>query len=75
MEHVIDTDQVEEIDFLTGNEAYKQDWMSERRERFALSCVKSVKPAGKYALFVESLKGALKRQSKKQDQIEIVGLE
>ncbi|HBE93350.1 MAG TPA: GNAT family N-acetyltransferase [Gammaproteobacteria bacterium] len=36
MEHVIDTDKVESIDFLTGNEHYKQDWMSERRERWRL---------------------------------------
>jgi len=60
MEYVIDTDKVEEIDFLTGNEAYKQDWMSDRRERFVLSCVKSVKPAGRYERFVESLKRMLK---------------
>jgi len=33
MQYVIDTDGVEEIDFLTGNESYKQDWMSERRTR------------------------------------------
>jgi len=46
MEYAIDTEKVEEIDFLTGNDSYKQDWMSERRERFALSCVKRVKPAG-----------------------------
>jgi len=38
MEHVIDNDRVEEIDFLVGNDAYKQDWMSERRERFVLGC-------------------------------------
>ena len=62
MEYVIDVDKVEEIDFLTGNDAYKQDWMSECRERFALSCVKSVKPAGKYTLFVESLKRILKKR-------------
>lgn len=37
MEYVIDTDKVSEVDFLTGNEAYKQDWMSERRERWAIS--------------------------------------
>jgi hypothetical protein len=36
MQHVIDIDRVEEIDFLAGNEAYKQDWMSERRERWGL---------------------------------------
>jgi CelD/BcsL family acetyltransferase involved in cellulose biosynthesis len=62
MEHVIDADEVEEIDFLTGNDAYKQDWMSERRERFALSCVKSARPPGRYELFVESLKRMLKRR-------------
>ena len=62
MEYVIDTDEVEEIDFLTGNDTYKQDWMSDRRERFALSCVKSVKPAGWYEQFVESLKRLLKRR-------------
>lgn len=61
MEYVIDIDRVKEIDFLTGNDAYKQDWMSERREHFALSCIKSVRPAGKYALFAESLKRILKR--------------
>jgi len=34
--------------------------MSERRERFALSCVKRQKPAGKSALLIESLKNMLK---------------
>lgn len=56
MAYVIDTDKVEEIDFLTGNDAYKPDWMSERRERFALSCVKSVKPAGRYEQVMTALK-------------------
>ncbi|RRQ20001.1 GNAT family N-acetyltransferase [Thiohalobacter thiocyanaticus] len=61
MEYVIDIDGVDEVDFLTGNDAYKQDWMSERRERFALGCVNKVKPAGRCELFVESLKSMLKR--------------
>jgi len=61
MEYVIDIDKVEEIDFLTGNEAYKQDWMSERRERFALSCVKSEKAAGRYEQFVRSVRRIWKR--------------
>lgn len=39
MEYVIDTDKVEEIDFLTGNDAYKQDWMSQRRDRWRLSFI------------------------------------
>jgi hypothetical protein len=61
MEYVIDTDKVEEVDFLTGNDAYKQDWMSDRRERFAWSAVKTVKPANWYHRAVESLQRMLKR--------------
>jgi predicted N-acyltransferase len=57
MEYVIDTDAVEEIDFLTGNDAYKQDWMSERRERFVLGCIKPTKPESSYARFTRTLKG------------------
>ena len=44
MEYVIDTDKVDEIDFLTGNDRYKQDWMSERRERWELTCVRKSEP-------------------------------
>lgn len=40
MRHVIDVDRVEEIDFLNGNDAYKQDWMSERRTRWTLYCAR-----------------------------------
>jgi hypothetical protein len=36
MEHAIDRDRVRSLDFLTGNEVYKQDWMSERSERVRL---------------------------------------
>ncbi len=38
LRYVIDIDKVEEIDFLTGNDAYKQEWMSQRRDRFKLCC-------------------------------------
>jgi hypothetical protein len=33
MQHVIDVDLVREVDFLSGDDAYKRDWMSHRRER------------------------------------------
>lgn len=36
MQHVIDIDHVTEIDYLTGDDVYKQDWMSDRRERWGL---------------------------------------
>jgi hypothetical protein len=45
MERVIDTDKVDSVDFLTGNERYKQDWMSERNERWRLVFVKKTEPA------------------------------
>ncbi len=57
---MIDTDRVNEIDFLTGNDAYKQDWMSERRERFLLSCIRNTKPASRTARLAETLKRLLR---------------
>jgi hypothetical protein len=36
MEQAIDHDHVSVIDYLTGDDAYKQDWMSHRRERVGL---------------------------------------
>ena len=36
MEHVLDVDKVREVDYLTGDDKYKQDWMSHRRERWGI---------------------------------------
>ena len=33
MRHVIEVDRVDEVDYLTGDDAYKRDWMTHRRER------------------------------------------
>lgn len=38
MEQVIDRDRVERIDFGTGNDSYKADWMEAVRPRFRLDC-------------------------------------
>lgn len=35
-QHVIDNDKVELVDFGTGNDRYKQDWMEEDRHRYQL---------------------------------------
>ena len=36
MRHVIDVDRVTRVDFLVGDDDYKRDWMSHRRERWSL---------------------------------------
>ena len=36
MRHVIDIDRVQEVDYLAGDDAYKRDWMSDRRERWGI---------------------------------------
>jgi len=36
MERAIDVDRVREVDYLVGDDAYKRDWMSHRRERRGL---------------------------------------
>jgi hypothetical protein len=38
MERVIDSDGVEFVDFGTGNDAYKRDWMEHERPRYRLQC-------------------------------------
>ena len=56
MEYVIETDKVVEIDFLTGNERYKQDWISECKQRWGLNCIKNIDSKSKVEQFVLSLK-------------------
>src|SRR5690606_17938235 len=36
MQHVMEVDLVTEVDYLMGDDAYKRDWMSSRRERVGL---------------------------------------
>jgi hypothetical protein len=46
MQHVIDIDQATEVDYLTGDDAYKRDWMSHRRERWGLIAFSPRTPRG-----------------------------
>ncbi|MGE0823675.1 MAG: GNAT family N-acetyltransferase [Candidatus Binatia bacterium] len=36
MEYVLDEDRVREVDYLSGDDDYKQTWMSDRRERWGI---------------------------------------
>ena len=44
MEEVIDRDRVAEVDFGTGDDGYKADWMDGVRPRFALTCIHPAAP-------------------------------
>jgi hypothetical protein len=46
MEHVIDVDKVHEVDYLTGDDTYKRDWMSDRRERWGIMAFNLRTPRG-----------------------------
>jgi len=44
-EHVIDRDEVTRIDFGTGDDGYKRDWMEQVRPRYRLTCWRPARPA------------------------------
>lgn len=62
MQYVIENDDVEEIDFLTGNDAYKQDWMSQRRQRFSWSFFKPRRPSSRAERIIKPIKSLLLTQ-------------
>lgn len=45
MRHVMEVDGVQEVDFLSGDDAYKAAWMTHRRERLALLAFDLRRPA------------------------------
>ena len=53
-EHVIDVDGVQMIDFGTGDDPYKRDWMEETRTRWRLTCVRPGDPRN-WPLIAKSL--------------------
>ena len=55
MHHVIDTDKVAEIDFLTGNESYKQDWMTVRQELIGVRFVKQAEQISIFSRMIQWL--------------------
>jgi len=59
MEYVLDIDKVTEVDYLTGDDPYKKQWMSHRRERWGImafnprtlrGCLTMAKNIGGHAL-------------------------
>jgi hypothetical protein len=60
MAHAIDIDRVTEIDYLIGDDPYKQAWMRERRERWGIIAYNPRTPAGLAGWLREALGRALK---------------
>ena len=46
LRHLLDEEHVAEIDFGRGDDAYKQDWARERRQRIGLVLANPLRPAG-----------------------------
>ncbi len=65
MEYVIDIDKVNVVDYLCGDDVYKKDWMSKRRERLGLMIFNTSTLNGVILLSKESLKNLIKRFKKK----------
>lgn len=60
MQRVLQIDKVREVDFLAGDDAYKKDWMSHRRERWGLVAYNSRTLSGLLGLLRETLARASK---------------
>jgi hypothetical protein len=56
LEHVIDKDRVEMVDFGTGDDPYKRDWMDDARPRYRLQCWRRGDPRNWLAMAKASLR-------------------
>ena len=61
MRHVIDIDRVNEVDYLTGDDDYKKDWMPHRRERWGIIAFNQATLKGKLAGYWHLGRHQLKR--------------
>ena len=59
-EYVIEVDHVATLDFLTGDDDYKKEWMTERHELWGLRVTNPMRPAG-LALTLKDRAGEAKR--------------
>ena len=55
LEHVIETDHVDDVDFLIGDDDYKRKWMSDRRERWGIVAYNPRSLRGLALLIIELL--------------------
>lgn len=53
MQHVMEVDKVAEVDYLIGDDPYKETWMSDRRERWGIIAYNPRSPRGLLGLIRE----------------------
>lgn len=58
MQRMLDEEQVAEVDYLIGDDAYKRDWMTHRRERHGLRAYDPRRWRGAMATLAEALRRA-----------------
>ena len=61
MRRVIEEDGISRIDYLSGDDAYKADWMTVRKEQHGLAAYNPRSPEGAVLLLAHNLKRILKR--------------
>ena len=64
MEHVIDQDKVCEVDYLVGDDPYKRQWMTHRRERIGLVAFDKTTFRGQFGAIVMRLAKALRSRAR-----------
>lgn len=60
-QYVLDVDKVSEVDYLSGDDSYKKDWMSHRRERWGILALNPRTPRGALAIARHVCGRAVKR--------------
>ncbi|MFT3847212.1 MAG: GNAT family N-acetyltransferase [Propionivibrio sp.] len=60
LRHVIEIDNVKEVDYLIGDDKYKQHWMTDRRERWGIIAFNPRTLTGLRCLLVESMRRLVK---------------
>jgi Acetyltransferase (GNAT) domain len=60
-QQALDTDKVHTVDYLTGDDAYKRDWMSHRRERWGILAFNARHARGLVGAMVHVLPHHIKR--------------
>ena len=71
MQQVIEVDRVNEVDFLSGDDAFKKDWMSARRERRGYIAFNQHSVPGRAAGLLEFLKGQWRQRAARQPVVKV----